>query len=271
MSIWQVLLPAFAFSLLLIASHTYLGLHVLARGIIFVDLALAQFAALGASVAFLFGLDAHGGMARGLAFAAALAAALAFSMLHRVPSKTTREVIIGSSYVVATALSILVLSRSAQGMDELRSLFNGNILWVDWPEIAVAGAVYAGLGLFHLACRHRFAAISFHGRATARPGFLWELAFFASFAVVITLAVWVAGILVVFAFLIIPAFSASLLAGRFVARLLVGWLLGAIGSLAGLGLAYAGDLPVGPTVVAVLGILPLAAVALRQLQNRAAG
>ena len=271
MTVWQVLLPAFAFSLLLIASHTYLGLHVLARGIIFVDLALAQFAALGASVAFLAGLDAHGGAARILAFAAALAAALAFSMLHRIPSKTTREVIIGSAYVVATALSILVLSRSAQGMDELRSLFNGSILWVDWPEIATVGAVYAALAIVHAVCRDRFVAISFAGAASDRSAFVWELAFFASFAIVITLAVWVAGILVVFAFLIIPAFSASLLAKRFGARLLVGWALGGAGSLVGLGFAYAGDLPVGPTVVAVLGALPVLAAAGRRLLSRAAG
>lgn len=266
MTAWQVLLPAFAFSLLLIASHTYLGLHVLARGIIFVDLALAQFAALGASVAFLVGLDTHGGTARVLAFAAALGAAVAFSLLHRVTSKTTREAIIGSAYVVATALSILVLSRSAQGMDELRHLFNGSILWVDWSDIVLVGAIYAVLGAGHVACRQSFAAISFDDGSVVRHRHLWELAFFASFAVVITLAVWIAGILLVFAFLIIPAFSASLLAGCFAIRLAIGWSLGAIGSLVGLGLAYAGDLPVGPTMVAVLGVLPLAAATLHYMR-----
>ena len=109
MAAWEILLPGFAFSLLLVFTHTYLGLHVLARGIIFIDLALAQFAALGASIAFLLGQDVHGSGARGYAFAAAIAAALAFSMLRRVPGKTTREAIIGSAYVVATALSILLL------------------------------------------------------------------------------------------------------------------------------------------------------------------
>ena len=137
MEAWLILFPALVMSGLMILSHTYLGLHVLARGIIFVDLALAQVAALGLSVAFLLGEEAHGVTAQIYAFGATLTAAFAFASLRRIPGKTTREVIIGCVYVVATALSIVILSRSSQGMEELKSLFNGNILWVRWQEIAM--------------------------------------------------------------------------------------------------------------------------------------
>ena len=262
-----ILLPAFVFSLLLIVTHTYFGLHVLARGIIFIDLALAQIAALGASVAFLVGEDAHGATARLYAFAATLLAAAGFAALRRLPDKTTREVVIGSVYVVATALSVLVLSRSVQGMEQLKALLNGSILWVQWDEIALVAGVYAAVLLAHTALRARFRALSFEENG-GRNTFLWEFVFFATFALVITFAVHVAGILVVFAFLIIPAFAATLLASGFAARLVWGWGLGVVGSVAGLSLAYTADLPVGATVVSVLGVIPDRRGADRQARRR---
>jgi zinc/manganese transport system permease protein len=266
MEAWLILLPAFAMSALMIFSHTYLGLHVLARGIIFVDLALAQVAALGVSMAFLLGEDPHGLSAQLYAFTATLIAAFAFASLRRVSGKTTREVIIGCVYVVTTALSIVVLSRSSQGMEELKSLFNGNILWVRWQEIAIIAGVTALLALLHLLYRQRFHALSFSAEGGSRPGFLWEFLFFASFAAVITLAVNISGVLLVFAFLIIPAFSASLLAHSFTSRLLIGWGLGLCGAAAGLWLAFVADLPVGATVVSVVGLLPIIAVGIRAMR-----
>lgn len=263
---WLILLPAFAMSALMILTHTYLGLHVLARGIIFVDLALAQVAALGMSLAFLVGEEPHGLNAQLYAFGATLTAAFAFAGLRRIPGKTTREVIIGCVYVVATALSIVILSRSTQGMEELKSLFNGNILWIRWQEIAVVSGIYLTLAILHGIYHKRFYALSFSTEETRLPGFLWEFLFFASFAIVITLAVNVAGVLLVFAFLIIPAFSASLVAHALVGRLLLGWGLGLLGAVAGLWLSFAADLPVGATVVSVLGLLPLVAVGLRAMR-----
>lgn len=263
---WLILLPAFVMSALMILSHTYLGLHVLARGIIFVDLALAQVAALGMSFAFLLGEDPHGLTAQLYAFAATLTAAFIFSNLRRIPGKTTREVIIGCVYVVATALSIVILSRSSQGMEELKSLFNGNILWVRWQEVAVMAGVTALLALLHLVYRKHFYDLSFAAEGARRPGFLWEFLFFASFAVVITLAVNIAGVLLVFAFLIIPAFSASLVAHSLTGRLLMGWGLGLVGAVAGLWLSFIADLPVGATMVSVVGLLPFVAIGLRAMK-----
>jgi zinc/manganese transport system permease protein len=263
MDTWLILLPAFVMCALMILTHTYLGLHVLARGIIFVDLALAQVAALGISLAFLVGEEPHGLTAQMYAFGATLTAAFAFAGLRRIPGKTTREVIIGCVYVVATALSIVILSRSSQGMEELKALFNGNILWVRWQEIMVVAGIYLALAILHGIYRKQFHALSFAADDMRRPSFLWEFLFFASFAIVITLAVNVAGVLLVFALLIIPAFSASLLAHGFGGRLLLGWVFGVLGSVAGLWLSFSADLPVGATVVSVLGLLPLVATGLK--------
>ncbi|HJN52257.1 MAG TPA: iron chelate uptake ABC transporter family permease subunit [Pseudomonadales bacterium] len=264
---WLILLPAFVMSALMIFSHTYLGLHVLARGIIFVDLALAQVAALGISLAFLLGEEPHGLTAQIYAFGATLTAAFAFAGLRHIPGKTMREVIIGCVYVVTTALSIVILSRSSQGMEELKSLFNGSILWVRWQEIVVVSTAYLSLAILHGFFRKQFHALSFGTHEERSPGFLWEFLFFASFAVVITLAVNIAGVLLVFAFLIIPAFSASLVADSWVGRLLVGWSLGLLGAVAGLWLSFTADLPVGATVVSVVGLLPFAAVGLRAIRQ----
>ncbi len=266
MDTWFILLPAFTMSALMILTHTYLGLHVLARGIIFIDLALAQMAALGVSFALLLGEDAHGLAAQGYAFGATLTAAFAFAGLRRISGKATREVIIGCVYVVSTALSIVILSRSSQGMEELKSLFNGNILWVRWQEIGIVAGVYLTLTVLHGIYRRKFHALSFESEDTPKPGFLWEFLFFASFAVVITLAVNIAGILLVFAFLIIPAFSASLVVQSLAGRLLLGWGLGLFGAVAGLWLSFTADLPVGATVVSVVGLLPFIAVTLRAMR-----
>jgi zinc/manganese transport system permease protein len=268
MEAWQILLPAFVMSALMIVTHTYLGLHVLARGIIFVDLALAQISALGVSVAFLLGKEAHGHEAQIYAFIATLVAALAFTGLHRIPDKTAREVTIGIVYIVATALSLVILSRTSQGMEELKSLFNGNILWVRWEELTIVAIAYALLVLLHTLKRKQFYALSFNKENNNQPSLLWEFLFFASFAVVITLAVNIAGILLVFAFLIIPGFSASILMGKFGKRLLLGWLLGLTGSAIGLWVAFVADLPVGATVVSLLGLLPIVALLIKQLMKK---
>lgn len=257
MDIWQILLPAFVMSALMIITHTYFGLHVLARGIIFVDLALAQIAALGISIAFMLGNDAHSIEAQAFAFAATLIAALAFTGLHKIPNKTAREVTIGSVYVVATALSLVILSRTAQGVEELKSLLNGNILWVRWEEITFVAIAYGLLVLLHGFQRKRFYDLSFKADSSNRPSLIWEFLFFASFAVVITMAVNIAGVLLVFAFLIIPGFSATLLVGSFGMRLVIGWILGLSVSVIGLWLSFIADLPVGATVVSLLGLLPI--------------
>lgn len=262
----MILSPALVMTALMVVTHAYFGLHILARGIIFADLALAQMAALGASVAFLAGAEAHDSQTQFYTFAATILAAIAFSQLRRIKDATTREVTIGVVYVVSTALSVVILSQSAQGMEELKAIFNGNILWVSWQEIGIVALAYAVIFSFHYVFREKFVSLSFSD-SQQRPDFRWEMIFFVSFAIVITMAVNVAGVLLVFAFLIIPAFSATLISLKFTSRLLISWMLGMLGSLAGLLVAFLFDLPVGATVVAVVGMLPLLSLLVRLLKS----
>lgn len=259
--IWPILL-----CLLLIVTHTYFGLHVLARGVIFVDLALAQVAALGTSVALLLGMEAHGSEAMVMAFIATILTAVGFAKLREIENKTFREVTIGVVYIVATALSVVILSRSNAGMEELKGMLNGHMLWVDSSEILLLSVSYAAVMGFQLLFRQRFQQLSNEGR-TSGSSFLWEFLFFASFAIVITLAVGVAGVLLVFAYLIIPAFSASLLANSFISRLAWGMGLSLLGTLFGLWLSVSADLPVGATIVCVMGLLPLIALLVRRIKS----
>lgn len=271
MDAWVILFPAFCMCVLMAISHTYFGLHVLARGIIFVDLALAQIAALGLSVAFLFGEDPHSYISLMYAFTATLIASFAFAYLRHIPSKTAREVTIGCVYIVSTALSIMILSRSTQGMEELKNMLNGNILWVTWEEIFLVLCFYAFVMLLHFLRKKQFFNLSFNNKATqgtTRNTFIWEFIFFASFSIIITLAVNVAGVLLVFAMLIIPAFSATLLSANFLIRLITALTLALIASLAGLWISLSADLPVGATLVATLGLLPITAFLYSRLSTR---
>src|SRR5215207_3951355 len=177
-----LLAPAILITLMIV-SHTYLGLHVLERGIIFVDLAVAQVAAFGMSVAFLTGTDAHSVAAQMIALAATFIAAFGLAFLRRARDKTTREVAIGCVYVVATAAAIVILSRTNQGMEELKSMLNGNVLWVQWKEIALLFFVYAGLAVLHIMFFGKFLRLS-SGTEPGTGHFAWEFLFFASFAVV---------------------------------------------------------------------------------------
>lgn len=265
----DLLAPAFAVCVLLLVTHSYFGLHVLARGIVFVDIALAQVALLGSSVAFWYGFEAHSAAAHGLTFGAALAAALGFAALSRVKDKTTREVAIGTVYAVATAGSVVILSRSAAGMEELKAMLNGNILWAQWRDVGLIAAAAVPLAILHAVFFKRFHAASF---GTARAAFRWEALFFVSFAVIVTFALDQAGVLLVFAYLIVPAFSASLIVGGFVGAYGLAILLGLFATLAGLGLSFKADLPTGATMVVVLGVLPLLALIARSLlRGRSAG
>jgi zinc/manganese transport system permease protein len=262
LSTLDILTPPLAFMALMLFTHTYLGLHVLMRGVIFVDLALAQIAALGASIAFTYGAEPGDPWALGAALGAAILAAAGFAQVSRIQDNTVREVIIGIVYVIATALSVLVLSQSTTGMEHLKLILNGSVLLVSWADIAVAAVAYGVISIGYGLFSERLIGMS-QSRGVDRHSIYWEAFFFSTFAIIITIAVGVAGVLLVFAFLIVPAFAASLIAVTFRGRLLLAWLGGASGSIAGLLIAFYLDLPIGPTVVATLGLLPILAAVWR--------
>lgn len=237
----------------IVAMHAWLGLHVLARGVIFVDLALAQLAALGAAVSLVVGVDPDGPAGYGAALGAAVLGAALLSVTRRARG-VPQEAIIGVVYVVATAATILALDRSAHGSEHLKEALVGQILWVTWSEVAWALGVYVVVGGLHWLGRGPLLRVSAGGEGMAPAVIrLWDFLFYASFGVVITVSVPLAGVLLVFCFLIVPAMCAVLLTENLRLRLLLAWGVGLTVSAAGCCLSYLLDTPTGATIVCAFG------------------
>ena len=236
--------------------HTYLGIHVIRRGVIFVDLALAQMAALGATVGFLFGFPLHSTGSYLLSLAAALSAAAIFAVSRFREQRIPQEALIGVVYAVAGAASILILSRAPEGGEELKALLVGHLLFVSWPEIIKMLLLYALVGAVHWKFRARFFAITTNPEGEYAKGERvrwWDFLFYATFALVVTSSVELAGVLLVFCFLTVPALCGIAISTTVRAQLALGWCVGLLASLIGILLSYYADLPTGAAVVCVLG------------------
>jgi len=258
MTAFQILLPAFVASLILTGIHAYLGVHVVERGVIFVDLSLAQIAALGLTVAYLVGYDihtSHQAYLFSLGFTFIGAAIFAFTRTHR-KTRIPQEAIIGIVYAVSAAVAILMMSKATQETEHLKEMLVGNILSVSWYEIGKTAVMYSLIGLFHFVFRRRFLLISLDEPEAERQGVnvrFWDLLFYMSFGFVVTSSVAIAGVLLVFCFLIVPSVAAMLFSERLGIRLAIGWTMGAIVSAGGVALSFVLDLPTGATIVATFG------------------
>ncbi|HKS17477.1 MAG TPA: metal ABC transporter permease, partial [Planctomycetota bacterium] len=257
----------FALCVVLVGIHGYLGIHVLARKVIFVDLAMAQIAALGATVAFALGYDpAHGDGAEVFAFsvAFALAGAAVFAFTRMRHEKVPQEAFIGIVYASATAIAILVLAKLPHGGEHLEAMFKGNILYVEWPAVRNTALIYGAVGLFHWIFRRKFFLISFEPERAMAEGVRvrwWDFLFYASFGVVITSSVAVAGVLLVFTYLVVPACVAMLFADGARSRLVLAWIVGVAVTAVGMVASDYGSLPTGPAVVgAFAAVLALAGI-----------
>lgn len=260
--------------LVLVTIHAYLGIHVLARGVIFVDLALAQIAALGSTVAVLLGQELHSQSAYllslGFTFLGAAIFALSRVRLRGVP----QEAIIGVTYAVASSASILALNSAPHGSEQIKQLLVGSILWVTPGELLQVTGIYALVGIFHWVYRRRFLRISFESEKAMAEGVSvrwWDFLFYASFGFVVTSSVKIAGVLLVFSFLIVPGIIGILFARGVGTRLLVGWSSGWLVSVLGCLLSYYGDLPTGATVVCSFGVALLIAVLLHRMREAPRG
>jgi zinc/manganese transport system permease protein len=241
--------------LVLTGIHAYLGLHVLARGVIFVDLALAQVAALGITVALLAGHAPGSAAAYWYALVFAVGGGLLFALTRVQRAPIPPEAIIGIVYAVSAALTVLVVDRAPQGAERIKQLLVGSILTVTAGDVAGLAALYAAVGVLHALVRRPLLAISFAATGAAGPRAVgWDAVFYASFALVVTSSVRLAGVLLVFAYLVVPAAIAALLVVGVGPRLAVGWLVGIVVSAAGLTAAYRWDLPTGAAVVAAFGV-----------------
>ena len=236
--------PPFLVAFCLVGIHAYFGIQVLTRNVVFVDLALAQIAALGATVAFMLGHPAQGLAAYGYSLAFTLLAAVLLAWTRAWSTRIPQEALIGVIYVVAAAAAILLIDRAPQGTEHLKQILTGNILTTGSEELAIIVPLYAAVGVLHWLMR----------RGLAQAGsFAWEFAFYASFGIVVTSSVALAGVLLVFSFLIIPASIGVLYARTLPCRLAVGWIAGTMTSALGLAASFAFDLPTGATMVCAFG------------------
>jgi zinc/manganese transport system permease protein len=244
--------------------------------VIFVDLSLAQIAALGATIALLLpitGGDPHAPVTYWISLAFTFLGAFVFSTIRSRRARIPQEAIIGICYAVASAASILAMSKATSESEHLKDMLVGNILAVSWPEVGRTAILYGLIGLFHYVFRHKFLAISMNPKKAEAEGIsikLWDFLFYASFGFVVTSSVSIAGVLLVFCYLIVPSVAAMLYADTIGRRLAIGWTMGTVVSALGVYLSLKLDLPTGATIVCTFGLVLIILAAIRPLLQRSA-
>jgi zinc/manganese transport system permease protein len=264
----------FVASLILTGIHAYLGVHVVERGVIFVDLSLAQIAALGATIALLLPItngDPHAPITYWISLAFTFLGAFVFSTIRSRRARIPQEAIIGICYAVASAAAILAMSKATSESEHLKDMLVGNILAVSWPEVGKTALLYGAIGAFHYIFRHKFLAISMNPKKAEAEGIsikVWDFLFYASFGFVVTSSVSIAGVLLVFCYLIVPSVAAMLYSDSIGKRLAIGWSMGTIVSALGVYLSLKLDLPTGATIVCTFGAVLILMAAVRPLIQR---
>jgi zinc/manganese transport system permease protein len=257
-------------ALILAGIHAYLGYHVVSRGVIFVDLSLAQASALGATVAFCLGVRSET-ITYLVSLLFTLAGALIISVARTRDERVPQEAFIGILYAAATAVPLLLLSHHAEGAEMLHHMIAGSLLTVTPHELVKIAVLYAALGAFFYRYRRRFDTISRHrDRAQAEGWNLvwWDFLFYAAFALVVTSSVAIAGVLLVFALLVIPPVTALLVTTHPAKRLALGWAIAVAGALVGVAASVAMDLPAGPAVIATLASILVVVAGLVRIARR---
>jgi len=249
-----------AASLILTGIHAYLGVHVVERGVIFVDLSLAQIAVLGATLALVLQADGHSehtALVYWMSLGFTFIGAAVFSTVRTHKSRIPQEAVIGICYAVASAASILAMSKAPSESEHLKDMLVGNILAVSWEQVFKTAALYAAVGAFHFIFRKKFLAISVNhdqAEATGLNVRWWDFLFYASFGFVVTSSVAIAGVLLVFCYLIVPSVAAMMYSEHIGRRLAIGWTMGAIVSAVGVYLSLKLDFPTGATIVCTFGV-----------------
>src|SRR5438128_4864773 len=260
MEILLFLLAPFVASLILTGIHAYIGVHVVERRVIFVDVALAQIAALGATVAIVVGMEPHGRGSYWISLAFTFLGAGIFAFARSSRGHIPQEAFIGIAYAVASATAILLMSKATGETEHLKDMLVGNILAVSWPEVRKTAFLYGAIGIFHFLFRKKFLAISMnHGKAeqSGMNVHFWDFLFYASFGFVVTSSVAIAGVLLVFCYLIVPSVGAMLFADRIGPRLAIGWTMGTLVSALGCYLSVQLDTPTGAPIVVPFGSMCL--------------
>jgi zinc/manganese transport system permease protein len=267
---FEFLLPPFVACLILTGIHAYLGMHVVERKVIFVDLALAQIAALGTAFGAMLGFE-YGDMQSylsGLSFT--IIGATIFALTRMRDERVPHEAIIGIVYAVSAAAFILLMDRAPEGAEQIRGMLVGSILFVDWDKVVATAVLYGIIGIFHFTFRQKFITISVHPEEAYRQGLhvkFWDFLFYVSFGFVVTSSVLIAGVLLVFSYLVVPSVCAVLFSEDFKTRLLIGWSLGFLASLLGISASVAFDLPTGAAIVCTFGVILMVSGVVRNVSH----
>lgn len=244
--------------------HTYLGLHVIRRTLIFSDLVLDQLAAFGALVGVGLGVEYASPGSYALAFAAVLVGALLLALIKPRGRAIPREAVIGILYAMALVLSLVWTDVVTEAAPYVEKTLSGYLLWVSWPLVRVTVIVYVALLIFHFVMRRHFIRLA-EQPETLRNVPLWDFLFFVTQGIITVLIVPVAGVLLAYSFLMIPAAIATLFTKKWGLAVLLGWSVGFVACLTGLGSSYAFNLPYGPTLVLFMGLFFVGAVVLRAM------
>jgi zinc/manganese transport system permease protein len=262
----DLLLVPFAACLVLTGIHCYLGIHVVSRGVIFVDLALAQVAALGSTVALLAGYELDSREAYLISLGFAFLGAGVFALGRTRDKSIPQEAIIGIVYAVSSALAILVLDRAPHGEEAIKTMLVGSILFATWPQVGKIAIMYLVVGVLHFLLRKKFLLISMDPEQARKNGLwirFWDFVFYVTFGLIVTSSVRIAGVLLVFSYLVVPAVCAMFFARGVTRRLLIGWTLGFIASVLGLYASAQWDFPTGASVVAMFGVVLVVCAAVK--------
>lgn len=249
--------PAVCMCIILVAICGYVGIHVVMREVIFIDIALAQIAALGVSFGMFFGLEASDPSIFIISLSCTLLAAFLLSLIRKLKSQVPLEAFIGILYATGAAAVVLTGDRLPHGSEHVHDLMMGHLLWVNWKEVIIYLIIYSVLGTFYLFLHQRLHKISLmkkENQENKENLVLWDFIFYALLGILVTFAVRVAGVLLVFGFLIVPAVIGTLIGKSFLSRLGIGWITGVLVSLIGSYLSYILDFPTGGMVVVTLGV-----------------
>jgi zinc/manganese transport system permease protein len=258
----DLLLVPFLAAMIILLTHAYFGLHIIQRGVIFVDLALAQIAALGGTVGYLLGAEPGSDTIYIFSFGFTLLGALIFSGTRLKDSPVPQEALIGITYVVASAAVLLLAGMTSEGSEHIRESLTGSLIWVTWPVVGKMFISYGAVGIFHYVFRRPLLAITFAPRGGKRV-FLWDLLFYASFGFAVTSSVNTAGVLMVFSVLVIPAVVAFFFTQRFAPALWIAYAVGTAAIVLGLLVSFVMDWATGPVLVCSFGLFLLLALLLR--------
>ena len=258
------LAPPFFAALIIAGMHAYLGVHVIKRGIIFIDLAFAQLAGLGAIVGVFFKITGAS-LEYALVMLFIFIGSLIFSFIKPKNERIPQEAIIAIVYGLTLAVSMMVADRISGGSEQIKEILTGNLLWVDWSGVFLLAAVYGVIAVIHVLARRPFGELTEHYAQKSfrrQKANLWDMLFFLTFGVVITFSAPLAGVLLVFSFLIIPASIVSMFFSGWAARILVGWAVAGAAVFFGLYYSYSANAPVGPAIILILGIFLIIAFVL---------